>query len=77
MEWAAFAIVHAAGGTVADYRSFVTLAAAVRRVLLIETTSDLVPDWAALLVRRKPRPLPGAVILPRGGLHPIAAGVVQ
>lgn len=72
VEWGAFAIVHAAAGTVADYRDFVTLAALHRRLLLIECSTARADEWAAVLVRRKPRPLPFMGIIPRTGAHPIA-----
>lgn len=71
VEWAAFAIVHGAAGTVADYRNFVTMAGRHRRLLLIECTSARADEWAAVLVRRKPRPLPFMGIIPTAGPHPI------
>lgn len=71
VEWAAFGIVHGAGGTVADYRGFVTLARHHRRLLLIECSSTRADEWAAALCTRKPRPLPFMAFLPRTGPHPI------
>lgn len=72
VDWAALAVIHAAGGTVEQYRSFVSLAAGVRRLLLIECGTATADEWAEACLRRKPRPLPILGIIPREGVHPVA-----
>ena len=71
VDWAAFAIVHAAGGTVADYRLAVTLTKRHGRLLLIETTSAQQDEWARVLVQAKPRPVPFIGVVACDRPHPI------
>ena len=69
-EWAAFAIVHGTGGQPHHYEMAAEMAMQVRRLLLVETTSDAAQDWAAFLQERSPA-LPFMGILPPQGAHPV------
>jgi hypothetical protein len=71
-DWAAFAIVHASGGTVQNYKMAVQLAKLHQRVLMIETTSALAREWGTALLCHRPRPVPCVAILPTDGPHPVA-----
>jgi hypothetical protein len=73
VEWAALAVIHAAGADVAMYRSFVPLAAGVRRLLLIECSTAHADEWALACFRRKPKPLQFVGVVPHEGQHPIVA----
>lgn len=77
VEWAGFGVIHAAGGTVADYRRIVAMAKIHRRLLLIECASGHADAWAAVLVARQPRPVPLIGVLPRSGAHPVTMDGAQ
>lgn len=68
--WAAFAIVHGTGAQRAHYDMAAEMAKRVRRLLLIETTSEAAQEWAAFLRERTPE-LPFMGILPPDGVHPV------
>ena len=70
LRWAALTVVHGSGGTAEDYQWFVELAEARTRLLLIETTSEAAPMWAAAAPAGSPMRV--WVLLPTDGPHPVA-----
>lgn len=68
-RWAKAAIVHGAGADVAFSQAAVEGAIAVGRFLLVETSSQFVRPWSALLAGK-----PVLAVIPRGGLHPLVPG---
>ncbi len=68
--WATFAVVHGAGGKPEHYEMAAEMAVQVRRLLLIETSSEAAQDWAAYLFERSPK-LPFMGVLPPDGPHPV------
>ena len=70
---AAFAIVHGTGGKPEHYAMAGEMATQVRRLLLIETSSEAAQTWAGFLFERTPR-LSVLGILPPDGAHPVMPG---
>lgn len=74
-RWPRYAIVHAAGATVAHYSEAVRLAVAHRRLLLIETSGAQAAAWSEALVRLT---VPHTLILPEDQHpKPLPAGKLQ
>ncbi len=69
-SWAAFAIVHGTGGQRQHYAMAAVMAAEVRRLLFIETSSAGAQLWAGFLAERTP-PLTFMGLLPPDGAHPV------
>ena len=67
-QWARSALIHASGGEAQHYLAAVAGTLATGRLLLIETSSLHAPAWVRLLPGK-----PTLVVLPRGGVHPIAS----
>ncbi len=69
-SWAAFAVVHGTGGQRQHYAMVAVMAAKMRRLLLIETSSAGAQLWAGFLAERTP-PLTFMGLLPPDGSHPV------
>jgi hypothetical protein len=69
-RWANFAVVHGTGGQRQHYASAAVMAARVRRLLFIETSSTGAQLWAGFLAERIP-PLTFMGLLPPVGAHPV------
>jgi hypothetical protein len=74
LKWSRCVVLHAAGGTVQNYRVVVDLTLRSRRLLLIETTSARQAEWASALLAARPRPVPFLSIIATDGLHPATTG---
>lgn len=68
-RWGTKAIVHGAGATLTEYRAAVYACLAVKKLVLVETSSAHIQAWATHFAEAKP-PVPIALILPRDGQHP-------
>ena len=69
VRWAAAIMLHGAAAEVEQYETVVAAARIVQRVLVIETCSALLSDWATL-VRAAPHRPSVLVIVPKEGQHP-------
>ncbi len=73
-NWAAFAIVHGTGGQRQHYAMAAAMAAEMRRLVFIETSTAGAQLWAGFLAERTPA-LPFMGLLPSdGGAHPVMPG---
>ena len=71
MRWAAFVMLHGAGGQAWHYAVAVEAAAVLRRVLLIETTGAALPAWVALKTEvARSTPGLGVMVPPGEPAHP-------
>lgn len=70
-SWAAFAVVHGTGGQRQHYAMAAVMAAEVRRLLLIETSSAGAQLWAGFLAERTPALRFMGVLPPDAGPHPV------
>jgi hypothetical protein len=71
LRWANSVLLHGAGAEIAHYEAAVQAAENGRRVLVIECNSATLDAWGALVLAAPHRPNT-LVIIPRGGVHPIA-----
>ncbi len=69
-DWAGFAIVHGTGAQRQHYAAAAVMAAEVRRLLFIETSSAGAQLWAGFLSERTPA-LRFVGVLPPDGAHPV------
>lgn len=69
-SWASFACIHGTGGKPEHYAMAAIMAAEVRRLLFIETSSAGAQQWAGFLRERTP-PLTFMGLLPPDGAHPV------
>jgi len=78
IRWAKAVVVHGAGAEIEHYESAVMATQIVGRVLVIECCSVHLPAWVEM-VRTAPHSPSVLVIVPRGGVHPVAAsqGAIQ
>jgi hypothetical protein len=70
LRWSRWTCLHAAGVQVEQYRALVAATILHRRMMLVETSSAMLPAWSAALQaeQRIPR---GLTVVPRDGAHPI------
>jgi hypothetical protein len=73
-EWAAAAVVHAAGATAESYAEAAKAARQLGRALLIETDTAHAEEWAMMFQGR-----PVLLVMPKDGSHPVmpARGAVH
>ena len=71
-RWARTGLIHGAGAEAAHYRVAVAGAAAHRRLMLVETESRFIAQWAGLLA-----PTPMLIIAPVDGAHPVQSRGAQ
>lgn len=71
VRWASSIVLHAAGAETSQYESVIHAAQIVKRMLLIECSTQTAQAWKTLITSL-PDPPPTAVIWPREGQHPIA-----
>lgn len=69
LDWANAVMIHAAAAEDAHYAAAVNQARAGRRVLIIETGTDRLPEWLEFVAASRK---PTLTIIPRGGVHPVA-----
>ena len=70
MRWAHCVVVHAAAGRVQEYEEFVAVTMMVKRLLVIETSSEFALKWSAAAMAARPDSSV-RVILPEHGVHPV------
>ncbi|WP_158287545.1 hypothetical protein [Falsiroseomonas bella] len=70
VQWAARIMVHGAAGAPEHYALAAHAAMSARRLLIIETSSALLPEWVAFCKRHAARTPTLAVAVPGGGQHP-------
>lgn len=71
MRWAAFIMLHGAGGEPQHYAVAVEAASRVRRVLIVETTGAALPAWVALKAElARCTPGLGVMVPPGEPAHP-------
>ena len=71
-EWAGAVLLHGAGAEHDHGMRALDLVQAHKRLLLVETSSEQAEHWFNAMRRAiGQRRVPGVIILPKGGLHPI------
>lgn len=70
MKWARAILLHGAGGEEFHYEEVVRAAQLVRRVLVVETSSDKLPAWAEERIRLAPGTSTLVIATRPGVVHP-------
>jgi hypothetical protein len=67
-RWARHVVIHATGADDTSYRLAVEMAVTVRRLVLVETSSDCAGAWAAACRQAH---IPALALMPANGQHPL------